>query len=200
MTNTPPSITRHQELSDTDVDRASNEALRAAYRSLRDHRGAETSAEIMEDDARTLARLSEIIDFMRNHYSPIGGRSCALCVYEEGRFIRSCKVHLWEDAAKRIFATRADAPDDPTTTDHLSDRELFVWANRAGLYEDDLRDTCVRLIVDELRDRRAAEAIFVELDRQFQDIVDCDGCSRGGPDGCTEHEDLIRAWRNARRA
>lgn len=35
----------------------------------------------------------EIIDYMRNKYSPINGRGCVLCVYDNGVFQRSCKFH-----------------------------------------------------------------------------------------------------------
>ena len=128
---------RHQELSDDEIDQTSLEDLRGAYRSLRDHHVAETTAlvsrrddltrrrdallaknqtilaesqrlittasTIMSSDEKRIdhlteenARLSEIIDFMRNRYSPLGGRSCALCVYEDGRFIRACALHRWE--------------------------------------------------------------------------------------------------------
>jgi len=40
-------------------------------------------------------RLAEIIHYMRNDYSPLGARGCALCVYDNGRFIRACAVHRW---------------------------------------------------------------------------------------------------------
>lgn len=130
-------VKRHQELTDDEVGQAPLEDLRAAYRSLRDHHVAETTAlvgrrddltrrrddllaknqtilaesqrliatastfmerdeKVIDDLTKENARLSEIIDFMRNRYSPFGGRSCALCVYEEGRFIRSCALHRWE--------------------------------------------------------------------------------------------------------
>ena len=130
-------VRRHRELSDIEVNQASLEDLRIAYRTLRDHHVAETSAlvtgrndlarrckenltksqqildvgrslltsadAIMKRDDETIeqlrtenARLSEIIDYMQNHYSPLGARGCALCVYEDGRFIRSCAIHRWE--------------------------------------------------------------------------------------------------------
>ncbi len=91
-------IRSHRELSDDEIDQASPEDLRAAYRSLCDHHVTETTALVARrNDLRAeSARLSEIIDFMRNHYSPIGGRACALCVYEDGRFIRPCGMHRWE--------------------------------------------------------------------------------------------------------
>jgi len=225
---------RHQELSDEDVDRVSIDDLRTAYRSLRDHHIAETTALISRRDDLTRrrdeqldmarenltkthklveradelidrlgtenARLSEIVDYMQNRYSPIGGRSCALCVYEEGRFIRSCAMHRWDDVTAKVLTARAADPEDLDTTDHLSNEELAAWAESVGLYQEQLEHSYLRLIIDELRDRRDAEALFVELDRRFQDIVDCTACDDGGPDGCAEHKPLIRLWRNARSA
>lgn len=69
----------------------------------------ERAEAIMRSDEQTIdrlgadnARLSEVIDFMRNHYSPIGARACALCVYEEGRFVRPCGLHRWDDDLAKI--------------------------------------------------------------------------------------------------
>ena len=43
-------------------------------------------------------KAEEQIAFMRDVWSPFGGRGCALCVYEDGRFKRNCKLHEWADA------------------------------------------------------------------------------------------------------
>jgi hypothetical protein len=247
-------VPRHQELSDDQVEGASIDELRAAYRSLRAHHIAETTALIERRDDLTRRRdeqlamasenlaksqklieqadaivrrdeevidrlgskneqLTEIIDFMRNHYSPIGGRGCALCVYEEGRFIRSCALHRWDDTAAMVLASRATDPDeriternlfdstpeDPSTLDHLSDGELAAWADRVSLYQASLEGSYLRLIVDELRERREAEAIFAEVDRQFQ-ALDCPTCDDQGADNCEAHKLLVRQWRSARAA
>ena len=40
----------------------------------------------------------EQLAFMRDRWSPFGGRSCSLCVYEDGVFKRNCKLHEWADA------------------------------------------------------------------------------------------------------
>ena len=217
-------IQHHQELSDEDVDRASIDDLRAAYRALRDHHIAETTAlisrrddltrrrdaqlaknqhvltesqklieradAIMTSDQETLdrlgtenARLSEIIDYMQNRYSPIGGRSCALCVYVEGRFIRPCALHRWEDTTAKVLASRAADPEDPLTTDQLSDGELATWAASVDVHTE----------------RRDAELIFAEVDRQFQE-VDCRTCDDEGADNCEVHKLLVRQWRSARAA
>ena len=210
-------------------------------------------------------RLSEIIEFMQNRYSPLGGRACALCVYDEGRFVRACAMHRWnmerddhvpatqndgwqacdrehrappcedpgcyceEHAFKAdeiapglghlvragaiaastsitigdhiipaLRAVRAADPRDPTTEPHLSAAELAAWAKQCGVDQFMMEETFLRYIFDELHERRDAESLFVELDRRFQDIVDCTACSTSGPDGCEEHEGLIQSWRHAR--
>lgn len=235
-------IQHHQELSDEDVDRASIDDLRAAYRALRDHHVTETTAlisrrddltrrrdeqlanshEIIADSQKLIeqadaimrnneevidrlgsenARLSEIVEFMQKRYSPIGGRSCALCVYVDGRFVRPCTMHRFgHDQAATLCAERPADPTDPKTPDGLSDEELETWADANGIYEDAMKGTCLRMVVDELRERRDAEILFVELDRKFQDVVDCAACDDGGPDGCEDHKALIRSWRAARSA
>ena len=166
----------------------------------------ERADQIMRSDAETIdrlgsenARLSEIIHFMQNHYSPLGGRSCALCVYADGRFVRACALHRWEDVAAKVLATRAADPEDPTTADHLTDEELATWAEGVGLYHESMKTSYLRMIVDELEDRRHAEVMFAEIDRQFQD-VDCPTCDDEGADHCETHKTLVRQWRSARAA
>ena len=233
-------VARHQELSDDQVASASLNELRAAYRALREHHIAETTAlisrrddltrrrddqlakgqevlgqsqklieradQIMRSDGETIdrlgtenARLSEIIDFMRHHYSPIGGRACALCVYDEGRFVKPCALHRWDDRVAKVLASRAGAADDPATLDYVSDDELTAWVGLAGIDEASMEGAYLRQIIDELRERRAAEAIFAEVDRKFQD-VDCRTCDDTGADNCAAHKLLVRQWRSARAA
>jgi hypothetical protein len=90
----PTTIGDHRVLSSDKIDQSPPDDLRIAYRELI----AETTAlAIRHDDlARRYVDLAEIIDFMQNRYSPIGGRPCALCVYDDGRFVRSCAMHRWE--------------------------------------------------------------------------------------------------------
>ena len=135
------SIPRHQELSDEDVERASLDNLRAAYRSLRDH-------------------------------------------------------HV---TAAKVLASRAADPEDPSTADHLTDEELATWAEGVNLYDESMKTSYLRMIVDELEDRRHAEVMFAEIDRQFQD-VDCLTCDDEGADHCETHKTLVRQWRSARAA
>lgn len=40
--------------------------------------------------------LRERLDFGTNRWNPVGGRACPLCVYEQGKFIRMCKLHEHE--------------------------------------------------------------------------------------------------------
>lgn len=230
-------IRAFQELSDEEVECSSIEDLRIAYRALREHHVAETSAllsrrddltrrrdeqllktnehlaqsqklidraeTIMRSDEQTIdhlgaenARLAEIIDFMQNHYSPIGGRPCALCVYAEGRVVRSCALHRWQDTAAKVLASRAatSRADLP-----LSDEELTAWAADIGLGDATLTGSYLGLVVDELRDRRAAEIFFAEIDREFQ-AVDCRTCDDVGADNCEPHAPMVKRWRSARAA
>ena len=184
-------IRTYVELSDEDVQRATADELRAAYHALRDHRAAE---------AAESARLAEIVDYMTNRYSPLGGRGCALCVYDNGTFVRPCALHRWEDVTAKVLARRTADPEDPSFESHLSEPELTAWIASIGIDDPHLEGTSLRAVFDELRERRAAELLFVEVDRQLQDVVDCTDCDDGGPDGCAEHHGLIRQWRNARSA
>lgn len=139
-------VARHQELSDDQIESASLDELRAAYRALREHHIAET----------TTALISR----------------------------------------RTVLASQAN---DPAATNYLTDDALIAWAARAGIYETPMEGSYVRQIVDELRERRAAEAIFVEIDRQFQE-VDCRTCDDAGADNCERHKLLVRQWRSARAA
>jgi hypothetical protein len=226
-----------------------------------------TDEETIERLGEENRRLSEIIDFMQNRYSPLGGRGCALCVYDDGRFVRACAMHRWsmesndhvpaaqpdgwqacdrehrappcedpncycEELAFKadeivpglghlvragaiaagtsitigahiipaLHAIRAADPREPTTEPHLSAAELTAWGKLCGVDQPAMEETFLRYIFDELHERRDAESLFVELDRRFQAIVDCEGCATGGPDGCEEHESLIQSWRHARSA
>lgn len=203
-------IAQHQELSDEDISRATPDALRTAYRALRERHVTETTALASRRDDLTrrrdeqLANCHEIIEesqklieradtIMRNHEEVIDRLGA-----ENVRLSRA--LHHWTKTTANVLARRTADPEDPWATCHLSNEELFVWANRAGLYEDEMKGTCLRAIVDELRERREAEVLFVEIDRKFQGVIDCVGCSDGGPDGCGDHKDLIRQWRAARSA
>jgi hypothetical protein len=44
-----------------------------------------------------LTRLHDDLDFMRNEWTPLSARPCALCVYDNGVFMRSCKMHESDD-------------------------------------------------------------------------------------------------------
>ena len=166
----------------------------------------ERADQIILSDAETIdrlgaenARLTEIVDFMQHRYSPNGGRSCALCVYVNGRFVRACAMHCWDDTVAKILASRAADPEEPTAIDHLSNEELVAWAESTGIYQAPLERSYLRLIVDELRDRRDAEVLFAEVDRQFQE-VDCPTCDDEGADHCETHQAIVRQWRSARAA
>jgi hypothetical protein len=55
----------------------------------------------------------------------------------------------------------------------------------------------LRLIVDEVCERRAAEATFAEIDRRYQEL-ECADCDNALPGFCPEHAPLARAWRRAK--
>lgn len=52
--------------------------------------------------AERTARLAAegALVFLRDEWSPVGAQMCPACVYDDGRFIRRCKVHEWGDALK----------------------------------------------------------------------------------------------------
>src|SRR5260221_1328045 len=45
------------------------------------------------DALERIAALEDALDFGRNRWSPVGGRACPLCHYENGVFIALCKLH-----------------------------------------------------------------------------------------------------------
>ena len=144
-------VARHQELSDDQVESASLDELRAAYRALREHHIAETTALISRRDDLTRRRDEQLAKDQE-----VLGQSQKLL-----------------ERADQIM--RGDAE----TIDRLG-------AENAQLSV-------------ELLERRAAETIFVEIDRQFQE-VDCRTCDDAGADNCEKHKLLVRQWRSARAA
>lgn len=80
-------------------------------------------------------KYGEIIDYMRNRYSPVGGRGCELCVFENGKFVRPCKLHVeidkLEAADRDIEMCRAllNVPSDDeiySSVEELTDRAVFL--------------------------------------------------------------------------
>lgn len=52
-----------------------------------------------------LAEARENLTFLRDGWSEFGGRGCPACVYDNGRFIRPCKLHaVIEERDARIAA------------------------------------------------------------------------------------------------
>jgi len=157
------------------------------------HRDEETIDRLGSENAR----LSEIVDFMQHRYSPIGNRPCALCVYDDDRLVRYCAMHRWHDTAAKILAARAVDPENPATTDYLSDEELVAWADAAFAYREPMAGSYLRLILDELRERRDAEAMFVDVDLQLQVLVDCEACADDTHGSDDEHRKILKRWRIA---
>jgi hypothetical protein len=163
---------RHQELSDDEIDDAPIDDLRAAYRTLREHHIAETTAldSRREDLARRCDELSRKCEEMLAKSSRTLTASQQL-VERTASILRDD-----EGIVAKVLAPRAVAPTDLAMTDHLSDKELTAWAEQAGVYSEKLRDTYLRLALDELRERRDAEVFFVEADRALQ-AVECEACT-----------------------
>ena len=97
-----------------------------------------------------------------------------------------------------LRALRAADPADPRTPDRLTDEELASWARNCRIDEKSMEGTYLRFLVDELQDRRAAEAAFAEVDDRFQ-ALECEACDDlSGSRLCPEHEVLAKQWRRAR--
>jgi hypothetical protein len=130
----------NQPVPQSDWERLKAE-LAEAHACIESHDPLRGKVVDLEKRARTaeaeLAAAREAITFMRDEYSPVGGRGCALCLYENGRFIRSCKLHqvlaaaneraekaialVWDVATGRLFnrdkiwqRAQALAPAPPT--------------------------------------------------------------------------------------
>jgi hypothetical protein len=108
-------------------------------------------------------------------------------------------IEIGDEIVPSLRAIRAADPADPEATDYLSDEELAAWAKRSGIYQASMEETYLRFILNELRERRDAEALFAEADRQFQQ-VDCRVCDDAGADNCEEHRSLLKRWRSTRAA
>jgi hypothetical protein len=182
-------------LADAEIDAATPDELRAAYQSLREHHIAETTSLISRRDDLTRRRDAQFSKNMEH----LAKAATLICRDEEviARLV-SENTCLSETIAK-IFASRAAGPQESMATDCLSDVELTAWAERAGINRPSMAGLYLRLIVDELHERRDAEAIFVEVDRRFQ-ATDCRTCDDQGADNCEDHQLLVRHWRSARAA
>ena len=110
-----------QTIEPDDVARRCDDQLTRSREILAACRQLLTSVEdAMRRDAKTIdqltaesARLTEIFDFMRDGYSTLGARSCALCVYAEGVFVRPCALHreidMWTRDRSIAASTRSIA-------------------------------------------------------------------------------------------
>ena len=185
-------ITRHQELSDDTIDRQTISDLRAAYRTLRDHHVAETTALISRsnDLARRCADLTQRCDKMLAKSKNALAASQQL-VERTAAIVRN---------SEEVFAARAADTADLRTCDHLSDEELVAWATRAGVYNATMTTTYLRMVIDELRERRDAEAMFADADLQLQRIASCETCAEDTHATDDEHRAIVRRWRIAQGA
>jgi hypothetical protein len=199
-------IRRHQELSDEEVDRATLDDLRVAYRSLRDHHVTETTALVSRRDDLTrrrddlLARNQQVL----TQSQQLIERASTIMQSDAANLDRlgSENARLTEivDTAAKLLASRVADPTNPTMPDYLSDDELATWLDRAGLACAALEGTYLRLVLDELRERRDAEAMFVDADLQLQRIADCEACAENMHGTDHEHRAILKRWRIAQAA
>ena len=62
--------------------------------------------ELMDKMNRVIAILDEKdepILFLRDEYSEVGGRGCPACHYEDGKFIKLCRLHAEIDAGRELY-------------------------------------------------------------------------------------------------
>ena len=52
-----------------------------------------------EERVAEIRRLREDLLFIRDKWDLYGARGCPACVYENGKFIRLCKIHEWAEKA-----------------------------------------------------------------------------------------------------
>jgi hypothetical protein len=105
--------------------------------------------------------------------------------------------------ALRVFALRTGDPANLAKLalpDYLTDAELAGWVEYADLHREALRGTYLHYVLAELRERRDAEAMFVDADLQLQRIADCQACADDlhAPDD--NHRAIIKRWRLAQGA
>jgi len=209
-------IIRHpQELSDEEVDHASSDDLRAAYRSLRDHYLTETTSLISRRDDLTRRRDDVLAKSHQDLHAALPGEVLAQCqrlMENAGSIMQSDETTIDRlssenarlakigDTAAKVLAARVADPTNSTMPDYLSDNELVTWLDRSGLQRSALEGTYLGLIFAELRERRDAEAMFVDVDLQLQRLVDCPACADDSHGSDDEHRAILKRWRIARAA
>lgn len=151
--------------------------LRAAYR-----QGEEAGRQAIE-----------ALDFIRNHWSPVRAPGCPACVYENGRFIRCCQLHLALDAAEsraRIAEAVALGGKLCISVQHedLQNR-LAAAESRARAAEDEQE------ILRQARNGANLEraALKVNFDKQAHEL----GIAKADVDFWCRRADDIAAERNA---
>jgi hypothetical protein len=87
------------------------------------------------------------------------------------------------------------APREASAPDYLSDEELSRWVDSTNLKIPP--GTYLRLVLDELRERRDAEAMFVDVDLQLQKLASRDDDASGTDE---ERQAVLKRWQIARSA
>jgi hypothetical protein len=102
---------------------------------------------------------AEKLEFIRNKWSPFGARSCPACVYEDGVFKRSCRIHLRLDVCEKLLEDFNNAIE-------------AVYLAAGVSYQESVGDAVAALVAqrDAARDA-GAEAVAVWLERDDHQVM-----------------------------
>jgi hypothetical protein len=101
-----------------------------------------------------------------------------------------------EEAAHKALLVKRPLPVD--TAVYLTDGELAGWLKL--IEQTYFQGTYLAAILTELRERRDAEAFFIDADLQLQAIGDCGDCNGGAHPADHPHREIISRWRLAQGA
>lgn len=196
-----PAKILHQELSDAEIDTVSLDYLRAAYRSLRAHHIEETASLISRRDDLTrrrddiLARDQEVLAQSQRLLE----QANAFMLRDEATIdhLTSEVIALTRDRYTTAMLL-APRPADPSAPAYLSDVELASWLTQVDVKQ--LEGTYLRLVLDELRERRDAEAMFGDVDLQLQRFAECEECADDMHATDHEHRAILKRWKIAQAA
>jgi hypothetical protein len=101
-----------------------------------------------------------------------------------------------EEAAHKALLVKRPLPVDAAV--YLTDAELAGWLKL--IERTYFHGTYLAAILAELRERRDAEAFFIDADLQLQAIGECGGCDAGEHPPNHPHREVIARWRLAQGA
>ena len=117
-----------------------------------------------------LEQAQETIVYMRDGYSPFGARGCAICLYENGKFIRWCKLHKQLEEMQARERRLREALDELVSA--LDDAERRWFAQDVNAYRSNM-------VTATLKQARAALA-EPEAGRRDDDDGEIAAYGRGG--------------------